>query len=37
MRLLLFYPALFAAIVALSGFRVDIASHRNGRVFISFD
>jgi hypothetical protein len=36
-RLLLFYPAVFTAVFSLSGLRVDIASHRSGRVFISFD
>ena len=36
-RLLLFYPAFFAAVFSLSGLRVDIASHRSGRVFISFE
>lgn len=36
-RLLRFYPALVAMLFSLSGFRVDIASHRGDRVFISFD
>jgi hypothetical protein len=36
-QLLLFYPVFFAAVFALSGLRVDIASHRNDKVFISFD
>ena len=36
-RLLLFYPVFFAAVFALSGLRVDIASHGNKKVFISFD
>ncbi len=36
-RLLSIYPVLFAAVFALSGLRVDIASHRNNKVFISFD
>jgi hypothetical protein len=36
-RLLLLYPVLFAAVFALSGLRVDVASHRNNKVFISFD
>jgi hypothetical protein len=35
-RLLVLYPAFFRVLFALSGFRVDIASRRNGRVFISF-
>jgi hypothetical protein len=37
MRLLMLYPVAFAAVFSLSGLRVDIASHRSGRVFISFD
>jgi hypothetical protein len=36
-RLLLLYPVIFSAVFALSGFRVDIASHRSSKVFISFD
>jgi hypothetical protein len=36
-RLLLFYPVFFAAVFSLSGLRVDIASHRDSKVFISFD
>ena len=36
-QLLLLYPVVFAAVCALSGLRVDIASHRNHKVFISFD
>jgi len=36
-RLLLFYPAFFGAVWALSGLRVDIASHGEKKVFISFD
>jgi hypothetical protein len=36
-RLLLFYPAFFSAVFALSGLRVDIASHGNDKIFISFD
>jgi len=36
-RLLLLYPVLLAAVFALSGLRVDVASHRNNKVFISFD
>jgi|WetSurMetagenome_2_1015567.scaffolds.fasta_scaffold136141_4 hypothetical protein len=36
-RLLLFYPAFIAAVFALSGLRVDIASHGEKKVFISFD
>ncbi len=36
-RLLVLYPVVFAAVFALSGLRVDIASHRNSKVFISFD
>jgi hypothetical protein len=36
-RLLLLYPVLFVAVSALSGLRVDVASHRNNKVFISFD
>jgi hypothetical protein len=36
-RLLLFYPMLFAVVFTLSGLRVDIASHRSSKVFISFD
>ena len=36
-RLLLFYPAIFAAVFTLSGLNVDIVGHRNGKVFISFD
>jgi hypothetical protein len=36
-RLLVLYPAFFAAVFFLSGLRVDIASHRSGRVFISFE
>jgi hypothetical protein len=31
------YPALAVGLFSLSGFRVDIASHRDGRVFISLD
>jgi len=36
-RLLQLYPALLAVLFSLSGFRVDIASHRDDRVFVSFD
>jgi len=36
-RLLLVYPIAFGAVFALSGLRVDIASHRNAKVFLSFD
>ena len=36
-RILLFYPAFFGAVWALSGLRVDIASHGEKKVFISFD
>jgi hypothetical protein len=36
-QLLLFYPLLCVAVFALSGLRVDVASHRNDKVFISFD
>jgi hypothetical protein len=36
-RLLLFYPAFFGAVFAMSGLRVDIASHGSRTVFISFD
>jgi hypothetical protein len=36
-RLLLVYPIVFAAVFTLSGLRVDIASHRNAKVFFSFD
>jgi hypothetical protein len=36
-RLLRFYPVFFGTIFALSGLCVDIASHRNNKVFISFD
>jgi len=36
-RLLLFYPAFFGAVFAMSGFRVDIASHGDKKVFISLD
>ena len=36
-RLLLFYPAFFGAVFAMSGFRVDIASHGEKKVFISLD
>ena len=36
-RLLLFYPAFFGAVFAMSGFRVDIASHADKKVFISLD
>jgi len=36
-RLLRFFGALAVVLFSLSGFRVDIASHRNDRVFISFD
>jgi uncharacterized membrane protein YhaH (DUF805 family) len=34
--LLAFYPVFFTMLFALSGLRVDIASHRSGRVYISF-
>ncbi len=36
-QLLLFYPVFITAVFALSGLHVDIASHRNHKVFISFD
>jgi hypothetical protein len=36
-RLLLFYPAFVGMVWALSGLRVDIASHGEKKVFISFD
>mgnify|MGYP001038896125 FL=1 len=36
-RLLMFYPAFFGAVWALSGLRVDIASHGEKKVFISLD
>jgi hypothetical protein len=36
-RLLRLYPVLAVMLFSLSGLRVDIASHRGGRVFISFD
>jgi len=36
-RILLFYPAFFGALWFLSGLRVDIASHGEKKVFISFD
>ena len=36
-HLLLVYPVVFTAVFALSGLRVDIASHRNHKVHISFD
>jgi hypothetical protein len=36
-RLLVLYPVVFEAVFALSGLRVDVASHRNNKVFISFD
>jgi hypothetical protein len=36
-RLVLFYPAFFGAVFAMSGFRVDIASHGDKKVFISLD
>ncbi len=36
-RPLLFYPVFCATVFSLSGLRVDIASHRTDRLFISFD
>jgi cellulose synthase/poly-beta-1,6-N-acetylglucosamine synthase-like glycosyltransferase len=36
-RLLLFYPVFFGTVFAMSGLRVDIASHGSKTVFISFD
>jgi hypothetical protein len=36
-RILRFTLALVAVVFCLSGFRVDIASHRSGNVLISFD
>ena len=36
-RLLVFYPAFFAAVFSLSGLRVDVASRGDDKVFISFD
>ncbi len=36
-RLLQLYPVIFTAVFALSGLRVDVASRRNNKVFISFD
>jgi hypothetical protein len=37
LRLLAFYPVFCATVFSLSGLRVDIASHRSRRLFISFD
>ena len=37
LRLLAFYPVFCATLFSLSGLRVDIASHRTRRLFISFD
>jgi uncharacterized membrane protein len=36
-RLLLFYPFFFGTVFALSGLRVDVMSHTNSKIFISFD
>ena len=36
-RLLCFYPVFFAAVFAMSGLHVDVASHGSRKVFISFD
>jgi Trk-type K+ transport system membrane component len=36
-RILQFFSALFAAVFALSGLRVDVANREDSKVFISFD